>query len=940
MNIRNIIISVLFSLIAVSAWSATPSTAIPLDPAIRYGVLDNGLTYYIRHNALPESRAEFYIVQKVGSINEDESQRGLAHFLEHMAFNGTKNFPKKNLIEYLQKNGVKFGGDLNAYTAFDETVYNISNVPTRRKEFVDSCLLILHDWSGFISLEEEEIDAERKVIHEEWRTRNNAALRIYDQILPLVFPNGNRYASRMPIGLMSVVDNFPYQQLRDYYHEWYRPELQGIVVVGDINPDEIEAKIKALWSDIPRRNEKKERLSVEVADNEQPIVAIGKDKEMTSNLIEIKYKHDDLSDSEKASVAGLADAYIKSMISTMLGQRFAEIMQKPQPPFLNATAGSSDYLVARTKKSFSAMAGYKDNDWKPALTALIHELKRVYDHGFTESEYERMRIESRSLAENGYKTRNERRNSQLVQACLQHFLYSTPAPDEKTVYDINMQLIDNISVDEINRHFKSLITHDRNLVIILRGEDKETTITPSEQELLDAYRSAWQDEVAPYEDSTTANELMSELPAKGSIVKETFDDRYKATVWTLSNGARVYLRHSDRDKNQISLCAISKGGFSKIDAKDYYSYSNMNSLAGMGGLADFSGVELGKVLTGKQASYQCDVNELTEQIDAGSTVDDVETMMQLVYLRFTTMRQDTVMFNSWKERKYTALKNRSLNPSAAMIDTIKVTMYGNHPRTPLPKIEDVDKIDYDRACELFSQRFANAGDFDFIFVGNFDLEKMRPLVEQYIASLPSTGKRENYDEKQIPSVRKGKHVRHITVPMETPKTSVMYNITANVKNNQKNRISLIILRQVLSMMYTEQIREQEGGTYGVHVNGGLSRVPKNTLTMSIGFDTNDEQAQGLLDKAIAIIGDVAQNGPDSEKFNQVKEYIAKTRQSQIVENSYFMSILKNKVLYNNDDAFTYDKTLSELTEEDVRRLAKAIVSSPNTVEVVMHGIQK
>ena len=938
MKIKNIITLALFTICAFAVKAQIQP--IPLDSAVRHGILDNGLTYYIRHNALPENRAEFYIVQKVGSINEEESQRGLAHFLEHMAFNGTKNFPKKKLINYLQENGVKFGSDLNAYTAFDETVYNISNVPTHRKELVDSCLLILHDWSGFISLEEEEIDAERKVIHEEWRTRNSAALRIYDQILPTLFPDSCRYAYRMPIGIMSVVDNFPYQQIRDYYHEWYRPELQGIIVVGDINPEEIENRIKSLWSDIPRRNKFKERLSIEVTDNQKPIVAIGKDKELTSNLIEIKYKHNDITLEEKGSIKGLSLSYINSAIESLLSLRFNEIMQQQTPPFMGASVSYGDYVVARTKKAFTAMTKYKDNEWEKALVALVHELKRVYNYGFTASEYERLKTELRSITENAYKTRNERRNNELVESYFSHFLHNIPAPDEDTIYKINLKLIESIDINEINNHFNSLISHEKNLVITLRSEDKDGKIIPSEEELLNTYNKAWGDEVEPYKDKIITNSLMSKIPQKGSIIKESYDKKYKATIWKLSNGATVYLRHSDRDKNQIGMTAISKGGYSLIDSKDYYSYSNMNSLAGMGGLGDFTNVELGKVLTGKQATYQCNVGPLTEQIDAGSTIDDVETMLQLVYLRFTTMRQDTAIFNSWKERRFNAMKNRNLNPMVAVGDTLTVTMYGNNPRKPIPHIEDIDKIDYDRACELFSQRYANAGDFSFIFVGNFDIEKMRPLVEQYIASLPSTGKKENYDASQIPTIRKGHHIKHLSVPMESPKTTVLYNITANVKNTQKNRISFQILRQVLSMMYTEQIREQEGGTYGVSVSGDLARVPENTLTMFINFDTNEAQAQGLLDKAINILNELAQNGPDSNKFNQVKEYIAKRRQSQIVENNYFMSILKNKVLYNNDDAFTYEKTLNNLTEKDVQRLAKKIASSNDIIEIIMNGKQK
>lgn len=936
MNIRFVYVFITLVLCSLSG-ICHANTAVPLDSAVCHGVLDNGLTYYIRHNALPESRAEFYIVQKVGSINEEDSQRGLAHFLEHMAFNGTKNFPKKQLINYLQENGVKFGADLNAYTSFDETVYNISNVPTTRKELIDSCLLILHDWSGFISLEEEEIDAERKVIHEEWRTSSNAALRIYDKILPILFPDSCRYAYRMPIGVMEVVDNFPYQQLRDYYYEWYRPELQGIIIVGDIDPSEIEAKIKVLWGDIPPRKEKKERICITIPDNEKPIVAIGKDKEQMSNLIEIKYKHDDLPDSAKAGMKGLTDSYINSMINAMFSQRINEIMQKPKPPFMGASFSDGNYLVARTKKAFSSIARYKDNEWKTALTALVHELKRAYEYGFTEGEYERLRIEARSIAENGYKTRNERQNEAFVESYLNHFLHNTPAPDDKTIYDINLHLINSIDVKTINEHFKKFVCHDKNLAIILRSEDKEGTITPDEKEILDTYYNAWGDEVEPYNDKTIAKTLMSNMPPKGRIIKESFDKKYNTTIWKLSNGATVYLRHSDRNKNQIAMSAVSKGGYSLINAEDYHSYSNMNTLAGMGGLGEFSNIDLGKVLAGKQASYQCHVDPISERIDAGSTVEDMETMLQLVHLRFTTIRQDTTLFNSWKERKYTSLKNRNLNPMSAFSDTLSLTMYGNNPRMPLPRLENIDKIDYDKACRLFSQRFANAGDFSFIFVGYLDIEKMRPLVEQYIASLPSSKERENYDAKQIPSVKKGLHIKHFSIPMETPKTTVLYNITADVKNNQKNRITFMILRQILSMMYTEQIREQEGGTYGVGVSGDLTRVPENTLSMVISFDTNEAQAKGLLDKAISIVHNLAENGPDSNKFNQVKEYIAKTRQSQIVENSYFMSILKNKALFGSDDAFSYEKTLNNVSEKDVKNLAKKIISSPNVIEVIMNG---
>lgn len=358
------------------------------DSTICYGRLDNGLTYYIKHNESPKNRAEFYIVQKVGSINEEESQRGLAHFLEHMAFNGTKNFPGKKIINYLQENGVSFGADLNAYTSIDQTVYNISNVPAR-KALVDSCLLILHDWSGFITLDNDEIDAERKVIHEEWRTTRDASKRIYEQLLPKMFPNGNRYAHRIPIGLMSVVDNFPHQALREYYHKWYRPDLQGIIVVGDINPQEIEARIKSLWSDIPAKRNAAERIYIEVPDNDAPIVAIAKDKEMTQNSIEVDFKYNPLSDVERKSSLGQRDRYIRAMITSMLSKRLGELMLEPRPPFMSSYVDDGSYVFAQTKNAFVAGAYYKENNWSEALTAVVKELKRAYLYGFTNGEYNR-----------------------------------------------------------------------------------------------------------------------------------------------------------------------------------------------------------------------------------------------------------------------------------------------------------------------------------------------------------------------------------------------------------------------------------------------------------------------------------------------------------------------------------------------------------------------
>ena len=627
---------------------------LPMDPTVRCGKLDNGLTYYIVPNKNTGEKAEFYIVQRVGSILEEEHQRGLAHFLEHMAFNGTKNFPGKSLITYLEGNGVRFGVDINAYTAFDQTVYSISNVPTQRTELVDSCLLILHDWSGYITLDAEEIDAERKVIHEEWRTKRNVRDRIYEQTLPKLFPDSNRYAYRMPIGLMEVVDNFPHQALRDYYHKWYRPDLQAIIVVGDVDAHYIEQQISELWKDIPLRKDATERIYYPVADNAAPIVAIGTDPGLTSGTLRISYKYDPLPTDVRLTLQGRKEEYIKSMIVAMLSGRLYDLsVQGSAPAGVNMTFFDGDYSLAMTKKAFSATATFAEDNWMQAMNALILQLKGVMEHGFTAEEFTRSQQQIEAWIPSleagvGISTSNQA----LVQRCMAHFLHHQPLLSQVEEAKVYRYMLDNVTLEEVNARFNDFLYTPNGMAILLQGQEREGNVWPTETEVLQAYGQAWYQKTMPHKipELEPAPELMPQKPQSGSIVKIKRNKTYGTQEFLLSNGAKVILKPTGNTRSEIRLTAISNGGTSLMPDTDYNNINAINALPPMGGLAHLSGNELGRALQGSSVSYQVNVGTLTESFTGTCDPSDAEQLLQLLHLRFTTMRQDTMACPSSKSK--------------------------------------------------------------------------------------------------------------------------------------------------------------------------------------------------------------------------------------------------------------------------------------------------
>ena len=922
---------ILGSAVMASAQQQPQMPPIPTDPNVRIGKLENGLTYYIRHNELPENRADFYIAQKVGSILEEENQRGLAHFLEHMCFNGTTNFPGKGIINWLETIGVRFGENLNAYTSIDETVYNINNVPVMRDGIVDSCLLILHDWANDLTLDPKEIDNERGVIHEEWRTGQGAMMRMYEQALPKAF-EGSKYGHRLPIGTIEVIDNFPYQALRDYYEKWYRPDQQGIVVVGDIDVDKVEAKIKEIFSPIEMPANPAERVYEAVPDNKEPIITIAKDKEQPMTMIYIWHKHPATPNEAKGNMGYLVQNYLFTMIESMLNARLEELKQSAEPPFIDAGSGNNDFLLAKTVEAFAGIAISKEDGIPTALAAIIREIERARKFGFTASEYARAKAEYLRMLESAYNERDKMKNNQYVQEYIRHFIDNEPIPGIEMEYTIMNQLAPNIPVEAINSVLPQLIK-DENIVINIFGPDKEGMVYPTEAEILDILNKTKAEEITAYVDKVSDEPLMKEAPKAGKIVK-TEEGPFGSTALTLSNGVRVVVKTTDFKADEIRMRAFSPGGTSVFGTKEALQLKMLNSVAGLGGLGNFSNVDLEKVLAGKKATIGATISGLSEGLNGSCSPKDLETLLQLVYLSFTAPRMDDAAFQSFKQRTKASLANQEADPMTALTDTLQMEMYGNHPMAGRIKAEMIDQIDYNRIMEMYKDRFKEAGDFTFLFVGNINLEEAKPLIETYLGGLPTINRKENYQDIKM-DIRKGAHKNLFTKQMETPKATVLNIISGNCEYNLKNDLLMTMLSQTMSMVYLETVREKEGASYGVSAFGQLSRGVKDEAIFQIYFDTDPAKREKMEQIVVSELQKVAQEGPRPEHLAKVKEFLLKKHIENAKENGYWLGQLNSYYWHNTDMNTDYEKLVNELGVEDVKNFTKALLDQGNIIEITM-----
>ncbi|MDR3706331.1 MAG: insulinase family protein [Paludibacteraceae bacterium] len=906
---------------------------IPMDTAIHYGKLDNGLTYYIRYNKLPEKRADFYIVQKVGAILEEDSQNGLAHFLEHMAFNGTKNFHGKALINYLETIGAQFGTNLNAYTSLDETVYMLRGIPTVRPSIVDSSILILHDWSSFISLDGDEIDKERGVIREEWRTGANAERRMWKEGNKLKYP-GSQYAKRDVIGDTAVINNFSYDTLRAYYKKWYRPDLQGIVIVGDVDVKQTEQTIKRLFADIPKPVNAAKRIIYTIPDNQEPIVSIVTDREASVASFDIEYKHKPLPDAQKISEEGYNLNLVNSLISAMLNNRFEKLKRNAACPFVTGYSYYGD--ITRSSDAFIMGVVAKEGQEKPALESLLKEIERTQRYGFTQPELDRAIEQMLANYEKAYNERDKEKSSSYVQEYMRNFLELEPIPGIAWEYNYAKKALkEKINLQLVNKIVQSYITNN-NMIVDISAPQKAGVKLPTETEVRAAITDARKNYVEPYKDKKIDKPLLAKKPKAGTITKEQKNDVFGTTEWQLSNGIKVIFKNTNFKNDEILFTAFSDGGTSLVEkAADLPSAKLADDIIGNNGLGKFSKLDLNQILSGKNVSISTDINTYSENVNGSSSVKDFETLLKLTYLTFTAPRKDEMAYAAYMQELQTSLANANTDPRKTFKDTLSMVLSNHSPRAILMNLETLKKVDQDKAYAIYKQRFANPADFTFVFVGSINLDSIKPYILSYLGGLKTTKNHETWKDNNVryPS---GKLVKDFDKEMQVERTSVYLFQWGGMPFNLTNRVNMAALADIMDIRYTESLREDEGGTYGTRVDGSVTNQPQEQAMLGIRFDTNPKQADKLISIAKQELDSVALVGPRKDDLDKVKKNLLKRYNENQKENNWW----KSAIILNEQDKINmvsdYEKAVNQITAESIKQTLKALLIQQNSIEFKMN----
>ena len=914
-----------------------PQQPIPADKEIRIGKLENGLTYYIRHNEKPKGMANFYIVHDVGAIQEEDNQQGLAHFLEHMAFNGTKNYPEKTMIEYLEKIGVKFGANLNAFTSWDLTQYFMTDVPVARESVVDSTLMILHDWSHFINLEEDEIDSERGVIKEELRTRDGASWRSTIEMLKAV-GKGTLYAERNLIGHLDGLQSFTYDDIRSFYDKWYRPDYQAVVVVGDIDVDKVEQKIKTIMADIPApAADAAQKEVIVVPDNDEPIVSVFTDPEMQRSQFQIVYKAQAMPKQMKNLVAYELIEIVKSHISNMINERLSDIARKPNAPFIQAgVQAGGGFGICPTLEIAGGSGMTQDGKIMEGYMAVLTEMERMRRYGFTEGEFERSKNNMLSYIETKYNSRDDKEHEAYAEACIANFREGTPIYDAETEYQLDKQLIDIISCDMINATVKQLYEPLKNVVIIINSPEKEGVAVPTEEELVAALKEVVASEIKPFEDNVKKEPLIGEdVVLKGSPVKKAKqNETIGTTEWTLKNGIQVIIKQTPYEADAINLEAVSDGGAAVFADEDYYSAQMLGSVMSMSGISKFSASDLRKQLSGKQAHVGVGVGAYKHSVEGSAALKDVETMFQLMYLNFTAPRFTEEDFTTLMNRYDAMLANQLTNPDFIFMQNKMKSLYGDNFRRQQLTPEILGTVKLERMADIHSQLYSNAQGFRFTIYGNMSPEELKPLVEKYIGSLPTQKKPSNKFVDDQVRVATGV-VNDFTAKMEQPKVSVFVGFSGKTDFTIKNSLTIQYLSQALSNRYLKSIREEKGGTYGVGVRGSHNTHPAHHYLMQIQFDTNEQMADELTDIVIAEIEKIAAEGPLAEDMDKTREFLLKDYKKNIEQNGWWSRTMQTYYDFGVDYVNDYEEAVNNITSADVQALAKRMLDEKSMIKVVM-----
>lgn len=900
---------------------------IPLDPAVEYGILDNGLKYFIRSNGEPQNRIVLRLIINAGSILEDEDQLGLAHLVEHMAFNGTVNYKKHEIIDYLESTGMRFGADINAHTGFDETVYKI-NIPADDPDMLKNGLSILKEWAFEIAFEEEEIDKERGVVVEEWRSGRGAEARMRDKYFPVLFSD-SRYASRLPIGDMDIVKNSSYDTIKRFYKDWYRPELMAVMVVGEVDTISVIKQIEDLFE--PHKNDSNPRVRKEfsVPDNSASLYSIVSDPEATVTNLQIFYKNDSDFESTKESYK----TYISKILhDIMFGQRLDELTNRSDPPYIYAFSGTSE--LVRTKSAFSMGAVTAENGVLEALETLLEENERFIRFGFTESEFDRAKRELTSYMEYAYREKDKTDSASLIEELTSFFLDGTPAPGIEWEWKEVKSILSGLTLDEVINTGRSLRTGSKPVVIIT-GPEKDSVSYPEELILESIFKRISEQNMEAYKDSIEGLDLMTSFPVSGSIVNESHDKAANFNIWELSNGSRVVFKSTDFKNDELLFSAFSPGGTSLIEDSGYLSSTLASNLVQLSGLGDFDVTELGKVLAGKRVVVNPYIGSLYEGFSGGSVPKDVEILFQLINLYFTDVRRDGIAFDSFMNRLEGLIENRESRPEVIFQDELRAALYNSHFRSMPLTVSRFDEIEKSEAYDIFQERFSNPSDFTFFFVGNIP-KKFRSFVETYIASIPGDDVEEIWIDRNM-SIARGINLIEVHEGIEE-KSSVRIIFSGSYDWTLENNTALYALRDLLNIRLREEIREESSGTYGVGVSASLSKFPVEEYTFSISFSCDPVRVKELTNLVFVVIDEVKKSLADSGNIVKIKEGFRRTYEKSLRENSYWLALMDAVFRYGLESSYLLDKPARNdaVSADMIRDAAVEYLDTDNYFKAVLY----
>ncbi len=907
---------------------------LQMDPDLKIGKLENGLTYFIQHNEEPKDRADFYIIYSVGALQENDSQNGLAHFLEHMAFNGSENFPGGNekstsIVKTLERHGVAFGKNINAYTAVDRTVYHIDDVVSTDGALVDTCLLVLHDWCHYLTLDPDEIDSERGVISEEWRTRQNSATRMRNQWYPIIFGD-TKYTTHDVIGNYDIINNFKYDELRDFYYEWYRTDLQAVAVVGDVDSEEIEAKIKKMFSHIPAVENPTPKERIVLPENDEPLYALATDSEYSLNTVEIFFPEET---EPERTVGDRRHKIVENIYKVAMQHRFSDIVTDGDPVLIAGSAGASDFISGY--KAFSISSSSQPGKDLEGFETTYREVVRAKRFGFTQGEFDRIKKDILAELEKQYKQRNKTKNSTIMDRIVSVFAYDKISMNQEFLYPMIKYLLDDVTLKDVNE-YAAVTPAFKNMKVVVMAKDVEGYNYPTREDILGVIARLDADQsIKPYEEKEYGDSLLDKPLAGGRIVKEKKLPVFGAKKWTLSNGATVVYAKADYDKDEISLTSNSYGGNSIYPADMLIPAYLITQFPGSCGMGKFSATSLKKVLAGKKASISLSMKDERESVSGTSSVADFETMMQMAYLTFEEPRFDSLQFVSGNEKLATLLDMLLSTPEMAAQDTLSRISSGYSPRS-LPLTADaIRAVNYDDVRRIYKERYSNAADYTFFIVGNIEEQRVKDAVETYLGSISSTGKKEKCIDhhEHMPA---GHTTRQVVIPFTTPKANVNLVYETPYKIDRKALLEMTILREALNLRFISNIREKEGGTYGVSSKVVGKRLPNMKFTYSLSFDTDIDKAEHLRDLVLQEVSSICNDGITESELDNIRKNLLKEREQSKANNKFVIDNLTDYVLYGEDNASpkNYEDILARLSATDIKKFANKFFGKADVVDVI------